>query len=340
MTYRVRLLPRGREFEAMPQESLLAAALRAGISPEYGCGNGTCGKCEARVVSGTVAAVQTHDFPLSAADRQNGHVLLCCVCAGSDLEIEAATADSIADIPRQEIPTRVAKLDKLAEDVVALHLRTPRSRTLRFLAGQHVRLEIDGIPARHKSIASCPCDGMHLEFHIRHAPMDPFADHVFTRLRSAHDVRVIGPWGAFTWHEGSDRPVILLAYETGFAAIRSLIEQALNVEFAHPMHLYWLVRNPTGHYLDGYCRSLADTLEQFRYTPLVATNTDTPQAAVTPAQSDVLFAARRILADHPDIAQAELYASGPVATMTAAAQLLQQHGLPPEKLHVDDPPRL
>jgi CDP-4-dehydro-6-deoxyglucose reductase len=334
------MLPRGRVFEAMPQESLLAAALRAGISPEYGCGNGTCGKCEARVVSGTVNVLQTHDFPLSAADRQNGHVLLCCACAGSDLEIEAVTADSMVDIPRQEIPTRVTKLDPLAADTIALHLRTPRSRTLRFLAGQHVRLEIDGVPPRHKSIASCPCDGMHLEFHIRHAPADPFADHVFTQLRNAHDVRVIGPWGGFTWREDSDRPVILLAYQTGFAAIRSLIEQALNVEFAHPIHLYWLVRGSAGHYLDGYCRSLADTLEHFRYTPLAATLNDAPSAAITPAQGDFLFAARRILSDHPDIAQAELYASGPLANMAPATRLLQEHGLPPEQLHVDDPPRL
>jgi CDP-4-dehydro-6-deoxyglucose reductase len=266
-------------------------------------------------------------------------VLLCCVSARSDLEIEAATADSMADVPRQEIATRVAKLERLADDIVGLHLRTPRSRTLRFLAGQHVRLEIDGVPPRHKSIASCPCDGMHLELHVRHAPDDPFAEYVFGQLRSGQDVRVIGPWGGFTWREDRQRPVILLAYETGFAAIRSLIEQALNVEFAYPMHLYWLVR-AGGHYLDGYCRSLADTLEQFRYTPLVAPSEAAADASLTPARADLLFAARHILADHPDLAQAELYASGPLANMTAAAQLLHARGLPAEQLHVDDPPRL
>ena len=340
MTYRVRMLPRGRVFEAMPKESLLAAVLRAGISPGYGCGNGTCGKCVARVVSGKVDAIQAHDFVLSAAERQDGQILLCCTAAASDLELEAPTAGSVADIPCQEIVTRVAKLERLAVDTIGLHLRTPRSRTLRFLAGQHVRLEIDGVPARHKSIASCPCDGMHLEFHVRRAPDDPFAEHVFTRLRSAQEVRVIGPWGDFTWREDSDRPVILLAYETGFAAIRSLIEQALNVEFAEPLHLYWLVRSPGGHYLDGYCRSLADTLEQFRYTPLVVPGGDAPHDPVTPAQGALLFAAQRILADHPDIVQAEIYASGPRANMAAAARLLHEHGLPPERLHVDDPPRL
>lgn len=334
------MLPRGRVFEAMPQESLLAAALRAGISPQYGCGNGTCGKCLARVVSGRVAALQLHDYPLSAAERQDGQVLLCCAAAASDLDIEAATAASMADIPQQEIVTRVAKLERLDADTIGLHLRTPRSRTLRFLAGQHVRLEIDGVPPRHKSIASCPCDGMHLEFHVRRVAGDPFAEHVFAQLRSGQEVRVIGPWGGFTWREGRDRPVILLAYETGFAAIRSLIEQALNVEFAQPMHLYWLVRSQGGHYLDGYCRSLADTLEQFRYTPLVATSTDAPPDPITPAQGDLLFGAQRILSDHPDIAQAQVYASGPLANMTAAARLLQDHGLPLEQLHVDDPPRL
>lgn len=333
MTARIRLLPSQREFEAAPQETLLEAALRAGLSPGYRCGNGSCGECKARVRSGRIGLQRPHDYRISAAEKQDGIVLLCCACAGSDLEIETDIACGAEDIPAQTIVTRVAKLEALGPEVLALHLRTPRSQALRFLAGQHVRLDVAGVPSRHKSLASCPCNATHLEFHIRRAEGDAFADHVFNRLKTGDAVQLTGPVGHFVFHERAERPVILLAYETGFAAIKSLIEQSMAVEYAWPLHLYWVTRTRDGHYADNYCRALADAHDSFRYTRLVCDAADA-------AAPGLLAGARQIVHDHPDLTGCELYASGPDSNMQVAATLLADHGLPAAQLHVDDLKRL
>jgi CDP-4-dehydro-6-deoxyglucose reductase len=44
-----------------------------------------------------------------------------------------------------------------------LTLRTPRSKTLQFMAGQDVELSFAGNTSRYP-LASCPCHGMTLEY--------------------------------------------------------------------------------------------------------------------------------------------------------------------------------
>lgn len=337
MTFRIEMHPSGRVFQATRQESLLEAALRAGLSPQYRCSNGSCGQCRARLLSGAVGNGRFHDFRLSAADQANGWFLLCCASPAANLVVEAAVADGVADIPAQEIAARVDKIERLGAGIVGLRLRTPRTQALRFLAGQHVRLTIPGFAPRSKSIASCPCHATALEFHVRHAPQDPFAEHVFTRLKPGDPVSVQGPWGRFTLCEDSRRPALFLAYETGLAPIKSLIEHAVAIEYPGPLHLYWAVRAPGGHYLANWCRSLVDALDHFYYTPIGCAGIETEDRRA--AAHDLLAAARRMLADHPRIADYDVYAGGPPANMAAARALLLERGLPQEQLFIDDPPR-
>jgi NAD(P)H-flavin reductase len=51
-------------------------------------------------------------------------------------------------------------------NVALIHLKTPRTKRLRFLAGQHVKLGGNGIPLASHPVGSCPCDDMHLHFFI------------------------------------------------------------------------------------------------------------------------------------------------------------------------------
>jgi CDP-4-dehydro-6-deoxyglucose reductase, E3 len=52
MVHKVTVRPSGREFTAEAGETILAAALRAGIGLPYGCKSGTCGTCKSKVVDG------------------------------------------------------------------------------------------------------------------------------------------------------------------------------------------------------------------------------------------------------------------------------------------------
>jgi CDP-4-dehydro-6-deoxyglucose reductase len=338
VTFQVQVLPQGRAFEAAPRETLLEAALRAGLSPPYRCNNGSCGECRARLVSGRLHNGRPHEFRLRTAEKANGWFLLCCSAPASDLQIETAVAGEAADIAPQRIAARVGKIVPLAADLASLELRTPRSQALRFLAGQHVRLTIPGLPPRSKSIASCPCHATRLEFHLRRVAGDPFAAHVFNALRPGDPVTVEGPWGRFTLRADSRRLAAFLAYETGLAPVKSLIEHAVASEYPGALHLYWVVRAPGGHYLENWCRSLLDALDGFACTLIVGDDGADPDGS-PPARRHMLAAARQLLADYPAIAECDVYASGPPAHMTDARQLLLAHGLPAAQLLVDDPPR-
>lgn len=262
---KIRLLPSQREFEQRPNEPILEAALRAGIALDYGCHSGTCGKCKARVVSGAVSKTGYSDFPLTEAERLHGTVLLCCHSATADAVLEVREAEGSADISLQTIDLRVRKLETLAPDMLLLHLRTPRSNTLRFLAGQRAQLTFGDGVTRRLSIASCPCDSLNLQFHI------PAADaRLFTRVRQlgTNDiVKLHGPSGGFVFEEHSGRPSLFIAYGAGFAPVKSLLEHTLSLEREQAVHLLWLAA-PHGHYMHNYCRALADALDNVHYSPL------------------------------------------------------------------------
>lgn len=325
MAASVRVLPSNHEFFLEGNDSILEAALRSGLALNYGCSNGNCGLCKARIVSGEVKKIRPHDYSLSAAEKAQGHALLCANTAITDLVIEAIEARGVHDIPLQEIDTRVKKLEQLNDDIVILSLQTPRSKRLRFLAGQHVVLGLsDGVGATYP-IASCPCDDRNLQFHIHRFDGDAFSDHVFRRLKDADTVSIQGPQGAFVLQEESPRPILLIAYETGFAPIKSLIEHAMALDTAEHMHLYWLAERSEGHYLNNLCRSWADALDNFDYTPLV-----TPVTAK---------ACEQVLAHMPnkhcELGDHDVYVAGPESLTNEAEFLLLDHGLPSAQLFIE-----
>lgn len=268
MTHRIRLLPSGREFDAEAQESLLEAALRNGVNIPYNCSGGSCGVCKARLISGTVATPRSHDYVFSETEKAQGQVLLCSVSAGSDMTLEVNEIGAPHQIPRQQVVTRVARIEHLGDHYVILTLRTPRSQTLQFLAGQHVELRIGDALTCDAAIASCPCNGMLLQFHLARRVDEPFTMHVFGKLRINDPVQVTGPFGTFMLDEGSRRPIVMVAQDTGFAPLKSLLEHALALELPQPVTLFWVSTYDDGFYMANLCRSWVDALDTFVYQPL------------------------------------------------------------------------
>jgi CDP-4-dehydro-6-deoxyglucose reductase len=323
MTAHVLVKPSGHEFFVDGNDSLLEAALRAGLSLDYGCSAGSCGKCKARVVSGQVHRTRHSDYVLSAAEKNAGAVLMCCNTALTDVVIEAREAHGAADMPLQTLDARVKSVTPLGDDVRLLHLQTPRSNRLRFLAGQSVSLSLGEGLGASLPVASCPCDDRNLQFHIRRRDGDAFAECVFGGLKGVDSVRVEGPRGEFVLHEESHRALVFIAGESGFAPIKSLIEHAMALEAAESLHLVWVAADRNGHYLDNLCRSWTDALDDFRYTPLAAGG-DLPDESVL----------RPVLQDHPRLAECDVYVAGPAPWAGATEFQLLDHGLPRAQLRV------
>ncbi len=327
MTAHVQIEPSGREFFVDGNDSLLEAALHAGLALEYGCSIGSCGKCKARVISGEVHRTRHSDYALTAAEKNAGVVLMCCNTAVGDLVIEAREAHSPADMPLQSIDAAVKSVSPIGEGIRLLHLQTPRSNRLRFLAGQSVTLSLPGGPGASYPVASCPCDDRNLQFHIRERAGDAFAQRVAGGLKSADTVRVEGPEGEFVLDETSHRPALFVACDTGFAPVKSLIEHAMALDAVETLELYRIAAGAGGHYLDNLCRSWTDALDNFGYVAL------DPGAGVS-GEAALRAGLLRVAQDHPRLEDYDVYVAGPAPLAQEARRLFAERGLPPAQLFV------
>lgn len=277
VTAQVTIRPSGHEFFVEGSETILEAALHAGLAPSYGCGNGNCGLCKARVVSGETRQVRPTDYPLSEVERAQNYKLLCSHTAVSDLVVEMVEAESPADIPEQQIVARVKSVSPLDAQTFLLHLQTPRTNRLRFLAGQNVTLGYAGGGADFRgdyAVASCPCDDRNLLFHVTRADADAgdgFAARLFAGAVHAGDaVDVWGPFGNFVLRKETGRPLVFLCCDAGFAPVRSLVEHALSLDSFPAISIHWAATRPDGQYLANQCRAWVDALDHFAYRAIDA----------------------------------------------------------------------
>ena len=87
MSYRVVVKPSGKVILVGPDQTILEAALAAGINWPYGCAHGMCGACKARVIVGKVDMGETSTFALFEDERAEGFILTCSSRPTSDIEV-------------------------------------------------------------------------------------------------------------------------------------------------------------------------------------------------------------------------------------------------------------
>lgn len=312
MEHRITVMPSGHEFRAVEQETLLEAALRSGLNINFSCSSGSCGDCRARLLEGELGEEDFHDHRFSATDKAQGAFLLCTAHAGSDLIIEAGEAKSTRDIPRQHITTKVGKIQEVGDHLRILQLKTPRTSPLRFLAGQHVELSLPGVGAIDSSIASCPCNGAQLQFHIPFDAHNPFVSSLFRGLRHGTTVEVNGPFGEMTLDDDSTRPLLMVAQDHSMASVKSLIEHAINLDVTQQVRFFWLAREGR-HYMENFCRSWGEALDDYRFVAL-----EYPQNESVDGQVRRVMAA--IEEEVPTLGEWDIYWAGSAAFNQALQQ--------------------
>ena len=335
MSYQVTLKASGKKFTVGKDKTLLEAALQQGITLPYGCKNGACGSCKGKIVEGNVEHGQHSDAALSKADETAGATLFCCAYPKSDLVIEAREVQGAGDIAIRKVPCRVNSISKPSTDVAILKLQLPATERFQFLAGQYLEFLLKDGQRRAYSIANAPEQEGPLELHIRHLPGGLFTDFVFgakdPALKEKDILRFEGPLGSFFLREDSKKPIIFVAAGTGFAPIKSIVEQMQFKKIQRPIHLYWGGRRPSDIYLDTLCQSWAKEIPDFKYIPVISDAL--PQDHWTGRTG---FVHQAVIADHPDMAGFQVYACGaPVMVNAARQDFASQCHLPEEEFFAD-----
>ena len=325
----VTLQPSGQQFQVEEGESILAAALRQQIILPYGCRNGACGSCKGRLLDGQVDYGVYQKRALTEEEKAGGKALFCQARPLGDVVIEARTIGATKDIQVKTLPCRVQKLERLADDVMALHLKLPASERLQFLAGQYLEFLLKDGSRRSFSMANAPHDDELIQLHVRHVAGGRFTDHVFGKMKERDILRFEGPLGTFFLRQDSDRPIVFVASGTGFAPIKSIIEAARHKGVTRPMTLYWGGRRPKDLYMNALAESWVGP--GFRYVPVVsdALPEDGWQARTG-------FVHRAVMQDFPDLSGYQVYACGvPVMVDSARKDFTALCKLPDEEFYAD-----
>jgi CDP-4-dehydro-6-deoxyglucose reductase len=341
--------PSGRQFDAHHDQTVLAAALTAGIVVPYGCRNGSCGACKGRVLAGRVRHGAHQPVALTDEEEKAGLALFCCAHALSDLTIEVAAQTTLDDILPRRMPARIEHIDWPARDVAILQLRLPPSEELRYRAGQYVDFILPSGVRRSYSIASPPGTKGPLEFHIRHMPGGTFTDALFglhgPAVRERGILRLEGPLGSFHLREDGSAPIVLLASGTGFAPIKAIAEtifakginrdDAAAGRRARDVVLYWGARTQRDLYLADLPQRWAAEQPHFRYVPVLSEPLDAA-ADVPQWTGRTGLVHEALMQDLPDLSGCEVYACGVPAMVRAAHRdFVGRCGLPEESFYSD-----
>jgi CDP-4-dehydro-6-deoxyglucose reductase, E3 len=334
--HRVRIEPSGHEFDVVDSETVLDAAMREGVLLPYSCRNGSCGTCKGKILDGTVDYGVYEDKALSAEERGAGLALFCQARPLSDLVVWAREIVAPAHIEIKTLPCRVVKMDRVAHDVMILSLRLPQHERFKFLAGQYIDILLRDGNRRSFSLANPPQQDGVLEIHVRQVPNGQFTNHVFTKMQEKDLLRFRGPLGIFFLRSEEEppamppHPAVLVAGGTGFAPIKSIVQDAIARGLDRPMHLYWGARAGRDLYLHDLALEFTRAHPQFRYTPVLS---EAQPQDDWRGRTGLVHEA--VLADYPDLSGVDVYASGPPPMIEALRANTHKHGLPEDRLYYD-----
>jgi CDP-4-dehydro-6-deoxyglucose reductase len=316
-----------RTFSAAPEQSLLDAALAAGLNLPHSCKGGNCGACLARLLSGDIEYPHGTPLGVSAGEAAEGMILLCQARARGDVTLETFEIVPAGESIIKRLPARIERAVAVSHDVMQLFLRLPAAESFAFEAGQYLDIMLPGGRRRSFSIASPPHDARPLELHVRRVPGGEFTDALFHEDTRAALLNIEGPLGQFTYRP-SAAPMLLLGGGTGLAPLLSILRHVIHQGLEREVHLYWGVRAERDLYAQAALKDLLAQTPQVHYTPVLS-----EAAADWRGRTGWVHAAA--LEDLIDLRAFHIYMAGPPAMIEAARRAFAGKGVPDTQVLFD-----
>lgn len=101
---KITFLPQNITWEAEAGETILQAAVKAGVNIDGNCaGMGTCGKCKVKVLEGDLSSCVDHHHKLSANEIEAGFRLACCHQVSDGMIVEMPESETTASRKRKMV---------------------------------------------------------------------------------------------------------------------------------------------------------------------------------------------------------------------------------------------
>lgn len=213
-------------FGCEPDDTILRAALRAGIGFPYACNVGSCGNCRFTLLEGAVAHVRSDAPAWSERDQKRNRFLGCQARPLSDCRIQLRVDSSYLPT-HKPVRTRAVLTEsiELTHDIseFAFKLETP----VAFRPGQYALLYVPGIEGgRAYSMCNIPGNIAEWRFQIKHVPGGQATSALFGQVRPGDSVALDGPYGTAFFREDSQRDIVCIAGGSGLSPMISIIRAA------------------------------------------------------------------------------------------------------------------
>lgn len=277
MSYQVLIEPIGETIEVEEGQTILDAALRAGVYLPHACGHGLCGTCKIDILDGDVDHGDASPFALMDMERDEGKCLSCCAVPTSDLEVEADVEED-PDAKNYQVKDFVGVVTKI-------EILTPRIKSifialkekLHFQAGHYINLylpEVDDYP-RAFSISNPPSDTNQIELNVALVAEGKGTHWLHEKLKVGDELKFSGPYGRFFVRESAPEPMIFLAGGSGLSSPKSMIMDLFERNETRDITLIYGARNQDELYYHELFKELASEHNNFTYVPALSDEPET-----------------------------------------------------------------
>ena len=343
-----------------------------GIFLSSACGGGgTCAQCKCIVESGGGEMLPTEESHFTKREAKEGWRLSCQTPVKQDMKIEVP--EEVFGVKKWECT--VESNPNVATFIKELTLKLPEGENVDFRAGGYVQLECPPHTVHYKdfdiqpefrgdwdkfnlwkyvskveedtiraySMANYPEEKGLVKFNIRVASPPPGRDDlppgkmsswVFS-LKPGDKVTVYGPFGEF-FAKDTDAEMVFIGGGAGMAPMRShIFDQLKRLNSKRKMSFWYGARSlREAFYVEEYDQLAAEN-DNFQWhlalsDPLPEDNWEGPTGFI----HNVLF--ENYLKDHPAPEDCEFYMCGPPMMNASVIKMLQDLGVEPENILLDD----
>lgn len=351
---------------------LLGTLASNGIFLSSACGGGgTCAQCKCVVESGGGEMLPTEESHFTRREAKEGWRLSCQAPVKQDMKIEIP--EEIFGVKKWEC--EVESNPNVATFIKELTLRLPEGENVNFRAGGYVQLEcpphtvnykdfdiqpefqsdwdkfdvwryvskVDETVIRAYSMANYPEERGIVKFNIRVATPPPGRDDVppgqmssyVFNLKPGDKITVYGPFGEF-FAKDTDAEMVFVGGGAGMAPMRShIMDQLLRIKTKRKISFWYGARSlREAFYVEEYDK-LAEENDNFEWH--LALSDALPEdnwAGPTGFIHNVLF--ENYLKEHPAPEDCEFYMCGPPMMNASVIKLLEDLGVEPENILLDD----